>query len=260
MLESSPYNISIVGTGSSGNSIMLDDAVMIDCGLKTSIQAKRRKKPVTAEEYALVEEFTRCLRNVQHLFITHRHGDHLNITALRWIVKNVSPEVIKHGLHVNKDCFAMLLMKAPDIADLITNPFLDSNSNFEIEVNGEMWNVQTYELIHDVENQGFIFTKPDGTTLIQATDTATMKYAPESEYDILLVEGNWDEDRIIESLNSEDYGDRFRASRNLRHLSIQAHKDFVRRNSHSNSIIYMLHESFDFGLNSGLLQENSKVN
>ena len=124
---------------------------------------------------------------------------------------------------------------------------MTGSSHFEFEANGNKYEVETYPLYHDVENQGFIFTK-NGKTLIHATDTATMKDAPKRKYDVILVEGNYDESKVIENLQSDVYELRRRASRNLRHLSIQAHENFVKAHSHEDTIAIMLHESYDYGL------------
>ena len=59
------------------------------------------------------------------------------------------------------------------------------------------YQLKTYKLVHDVENYGLVFTNLDtGKTLIHATDTETMKYAPEGKYDTLLIEGNYEEERL----------------------------------------------------------------
>ena len=112
----------------------------------------------------------------------------------------------------------------------------------------DTYRVETYPLYHDVENQGFVFTKNGQSTLIHATDTSTMKDAPQRQYDVILVEGNYDESKLIEYLQSEDRNTRYRAARNLRHLSIQAHENFVKSHSHPKTQSLMLHESYDFGL------------
>ena len=223
-----PFKVQILGTGSSGNAVLIDDCILLDCGLG-------------------VRKLMPYLSNVRHLFITHRHGDHLSIPILNNICKKISPTIIRRGLHVNSDCYEFLQDRAPEIAELIETDRLTGSSHFEFEANGNKYEVETYPLYHDVENQGFIFTK-NGKTLIHATDTATMKDAPKREYDITLVEGNYDESKVIENLQSDVYELRRRASRNLRHLSIQAHENFVKAHSHEDTIAIMLHESYDYGL------------
>ena len=229
MLEiETPFKVEILGTGSTGNAVLIDDTIMIDCGLG-------------------VNKLLPYLQNVRHLFITHRHSDHLNISVLKNIAKKVSKSIIRFGLHVNSDCYDMIERKAPEIAEMIESERLTSHSLLDLKIDGVEYKIETYPLYHDVENQGFVITK-NGKTLIHATDTSTMKDAPNRQFDVILVEGNYDESKLIEYLKSDDREVRYRAARNLRHLSIQAHENFVKSHSHPDTISLMLHESYDFGL------------
>lgn len=229
MLEiETPFKVEILGTGSTGNAVLIDDTIMIDCGLG-------------------VNKLLPYLQNVRHLFITHRHSDHLNISVLKNIAKKVSKSIIRFGLHVNSDCYNMIERKAPEIAEMIESERLTSHSLLDLKIDGVEYKIETYPLYHDVENQGFVITK-NGKTLIHATDTSTMKDAPNRQFDVILVEGNYDESKLIEYLKSDDREVRYRAARNLRHLSIQAHENFVKSHSHHDTISLMLHESYDFGL------------
>lgn len=229
MLEiETPFKVEILGTGSTGNAVLIDDTIMIDCGLG-------------------VNKLLPYLQNVRHLFITHRHSDHLNISVLKNIAKKVSESIIRFGLHVNSDCYEMIERKAPEIAEMIESERLTSHSSLNLKIDGVEYQIETYPLYHDVENQGFVITK-DGKTLIHATDTSTMKDAPNKQFDVILVEGNYDESKLIEYLKSDDREVRYRAARNLRHLSIQAHENFVKSHSHPETVSLMLHESYDFGL------------
>lgn len=229
MLEiETPFKVEILGTGSTGNAVLIDDKIMIDCGLG-------------------VNKLLPYLQDVRHLFITHRHSDHLNISVLKNIAKKVSESIIRFGLHVNSDCYEMIERKAPEIAEMIESERLTSHSSLNLKIDGVEYQIETYPLYHDVENQGFVITK-DGKTLIHATDTSTMKDAPNKQFDVILVEGNYDESKLIEYLKSDDREVRYRAARNLRHLSIQAHENFVKSHSHPETVSLMLHESYDFGL------------
>lgn len=229
MLEiETPFKVEILGTGSTGNAVLIDDKIMIDCGLG-------------------VNKLLPYLQNVRHLFITHRHSDHLNISVLKNIAKKVSDSIIRFGLHVNSDCYEMIERKAPEIAEMIETDRLTSHSEIELKIDRVEYKIETYPLYHDVENQGFVITK-NGKTLIHATDTSTMKDAPNRQFDVILVEGNYDESKLIEYLKSDDRDVRYRAARNLRHLSIQAHENFVKSHSHPDTVSLMLHESYDFGL------------
>lgn len=240
-IENAPFEVQILGTGSTGNAVLIDDCILLDCGLG-------------------VKKLMPYLTNVRHLFITHRHGDHLNLAVLKNIAKKISPSIIRHGLHVNSDCYQLICDKEPELAEMIETERLTTSSYLEFEVKGTKYEVTTYPLYHDVENQGFVIKK-NGKTLIHATDTSTMRDAPKGQYDIILVEGNYDESKLIEYLQSDDRETRYRAARNLRHLSIQAHENFVKSHSHSETISVMLHESYDFGLGmtDDLKSEISKI-
>ena len=189
-----PFKVEILGTGSTGNAVLIDDKILIDCGLG-------------------VKKLMPHLSNVRHLFITHRHSDHLNISVLKNIAKSLSQSIIRYGLHVNTDCYNMIRDKAPDLAEIIETDRLTGSSDFEIKMGEDVYRVETYPLYHDVENQGFVFTKNGQSTLIHATDTSTMKDAPQRQYDVILVEGNYDESKLIEYLQSEDRNTRYRAAR-----------------------------------------------
>ncbi len=49
-----------------------------------------------------------------------------------------------------------------------------------------------------------MITNEDGETLLFATDTNSMISAPRRKYDYLVVEGNYDEDKVVEASLSDD--------------------------------------------------------
>ena len=52
------YDINVLGTGSSGNAILIDDEILIDIGLG----------------YRTIKD---ALHRASAIFVTHEHGDHL---------------------------------------------------------------------------------------------------------------------------------------------------------------------------------------
>lgn len=226
------YDVNVLGTGSSGNCIVIDESFMIDCGLNFKV----------TKDY---------LSTVSAVFITHEHGDHLNIAALKNIAKT-RPALIENRLFVNESTLKRLENKGGEFVAKMVSPknIIDENWEREIKLGGREYHVRTYPLYHDVQNQGFVFTNDRNETLIHATDTQSMRDAPAGLYDFLLVEGNWDEDKTLEMMSSHDAGERFRALRNMRHLSVQAFERFVRSHSHENSKILQLHESMELGARS----------
>lgn len=231
------YNIEIIGTGSSGNAILIDDCLLIDCGL-----AMKKIWPTIEEK-------------VEYLFITHRHGDHLNLAVMKKLYK-LAPWRLRNNVFVNQDTLNKILAEKAleELAlDYNYDHLIKPEQTYELDCqNGEHYTIETFELMHDVENQGFVITNSKGETLVFATDTNSLEKVPKAKYDYIVVEGNYDEDKLIESMTSAIFEERFRAFRNMRHLSVQQFEDFVKSHSYDHSQIYQLHESGTFGISSPL--------
>lgn len=225
------FDINVLGTGSSGNSILIDDTILIDIGLG----------------YRTIKD---ALHAAQAIFVTHRHGDHLNMSALNGLIKN-RPVIVSHAMYMNADTKRHAELKvSPKNAPIVSKVKVMHGDGWTTTVKsktGHTYTVETYPLDHDVENQGFVITNEFGEKLIHATDTTTMKYAPQGIYDYLLIEGNWDEDKFDDIFDSGDYNLMTRALYNMRHLSVQDMEAFVRAHSHENSMILQLHESMELG-------------
>lgn len=231
------FEINIISTGSHGNAVVIDNCILIDVGLN----------------YSRLRD---TLLSVDKILITHRHGDHLQLPALRKLHQE-RPWKLASSLHCNLDV-AIAIESAPSKRTPLKverENIFDVTDSFEIQAGGQTYKVDTFPLDHDVTNQGFVFTKEDGQKLIFATDTSTMKHAPKGPYEYIVIEGNYDEDKIIESLMSDDFNESYRASRNLRHLSIQSFEKFVTANSIPGiTRVWQLHESGVFGMRSGLAE------
>lgn len=280
------FDINIIGTGSSGNCIVINDELVIDIGLSYSTLKGVLDNPNTAA-----------------IFVTHRHIDHLQPSNINQLRIN-RPWAIKYKLYTNANVLEKI-RETKTLANFsVGNPdkqIIDEHSHFEIKTKNHTYDIRTFKLVHDVPNQGFVIKNELGESLIYATDTETMEYAPNEKFDYILVEGNYDEDKVNEDLDfeynflrlfrqAEDEGElpdgyddlsdqevldlvatdlsEFvddlqnkvialidRANRNSRHLSVQEFEDFCRKHSKPTSIIYQLHESEGFGLRSDLSEK-----
>lgn len=227
------FDINVLGTGSDGNAIVIDDAIMIDVGLG-------------------VDAMSAHLRTVSAVLVTHRHGDHLRTGAINWLA-NKRPTFAENCLYLNEDSREHVRQRAPKAWKRVESaPVLPSaGGDFTIRCRkGREYRIETFPLVHDVENQGFVITNDQGHSLIHSTDTMTMKNAPRRVYDFLLVEGNWDEDRVSDMIDNGNRGERERALRNMRHLSVQDFDSFVRSHSHDTSRVIQLHKSMELGSDS----------
>lgn len=219
-------DINIVATGSTGNFNVINNKIIIDMGVN-----RKMFKPYMA--------------NAELIMISHRHGDHISLPIVRMIYREF-PGLLRR-LYVNQNTWELINDADPKIAKEITHR-LEPRGTFHVKLSDGEYSISTFPLVHDVENQGFIITTPRGNSIIHATDTETMKFAPSGTFDYLLVEGNWDEETLINKLLSTDKSESFRASRNLRHLSVQALCRFVAEHSHDNSVVHQLHESGEYGV------------
>lgn len=226
------YDVDIVATGSSGNMIVIDDVIVIDFGVKYST-------------------FIENAPNVEHIFVSHQHTDHINYNTVSRLYRHY-PALVRNGLHLNTGTADLVNERKP-LDGLVLQPSLGSHSEFDIETSRGVYHIETFPLVHDVENQGFMLTNEDGYTLVHATDTATMRYCPDRKFDVLLVEGNWDEEILVDSLTA-DIDSVMRATRNLRHLSSQSCLSFMKAHKYDDSLCMQLHESGAFG--STLVLEN----
>lgn len=233
-----PFRINIIGTGSSGNCVVIDNSIAIDCGLPT-------------------KKVGQTLLGCDALFITHRHSDHLNLSNLHFLYRK-APWLITKNVYFNHDVEQKIeedVQKQRNFDPIINQHHIyDGHSSFTITASGHQYSVQTFPLHHDVENEGFVFTRDDGKNLIYATDTNSVKFAPAEKYDAIMLEGNFDEDKVTEYLMSSSFNDRFRAMRNMRHLSVQQFENFVSIHAKPNAEIYQLHESGTFGIESNLAE------
>lgn len=220
------YEIEIISTGSKGNAVLIDNHILIDCGLS-------------------FKELKEYLSKTYKIFITHRHSDHLNLAVLRQIKKHF-PYLIK-SIYLNEDTYNFLLNKDFKNFSEMNFNIIKNDDIIDFNILGVDYNTRVFNLYHDVENYGFVFTKNNKETLLYATDTITMKDAPKELFDYILLEGNYDGDTLYETLMSEDSKVRYRASQNLRHLSLQEFEAFIKTHSHKNTIAYQLHESGTYG-------------
>lgn len=232
------FDVEIIATGSSGNLNLIDGVIAIDAGLPARDAAP-------------------YLERVEHILVSHRHKDHVNPPVVRWLMQK-RPTVLRFGLHMNESCWNMIAATGKwgaEAAAMRRAEMLDESTHLSLNTSKGTYTVDTYPLVHDVPIQGFVLTNPQGETLIHATDTETMSHAPSGPFDCLLVEGNWDEDRLFDAmedaLSCDDFDALNRATQNYRHLSVQACAEFITTHSRPGSRAWQLHESSAFGMTLG---------
>lgn len=218
------YNI--LASGSSGNAVIINGNILIDCGVP----------------FKTLDPHIKDLRLV---LLTHAHGDHFKPStaralhkrrpALRWgccewmVGPMIEAGVDKRAIHV----------MAPS-----TNLALGNHYFYE---NGDIC-VRPVPLSHNVPNCGWsIRIGGHDERLFYATDCATLDYIKAEGYDIYMIEANHAQEeidaRIAAKLAAGEYPYELEARRN--HLSQEQALDWLAENAGPNSRYVWLHQHRD---------------
>lgn len=256
--------VSIIGSGSSGNCLVVDEHIMIDCGLP--------KKRILASGFDL--------DNLKLLLVTHRHSDHTNLPFIRACLKREIPMYLPQAVVSNLASEGKIDLTF--YRHLITVNETLARTSWQI--GPFTYHVLPHPTDHfDITNFAFEVTRSDGQNLLYATDlrsiTATKRapgLADLGKFDVLCLEGNYDEIYLRkfisqnllaygfdvstltdETLNTWIRANRhhlphdlssalFRAVQNLRHLSKQQARAYAMGHLKPDGQYYELHRSSAF--------------
>ena len=205
-------NYNIISTGSKGNAVVLNDRLLIDCGVN-------------------YKQLSPYVSGLQLVLLTHIHGDHfypstikklakmrptLRFGCCKWLVNNlISCGVQKWRI------------------DVFTPELLNTYSD-DLQITA-------VELTHDVPNCGYkIFI--DGEKIFYATDTNNLNGITAPDYDLYMIEANYEDEEIQERIRKKEesgtYAYEYKVLKN--HLSKAKCDDFIVRNAGTKSkFIYM---------------------
>ena len=152
-------NYKIISTGSKGNAILLDNGILLDCGVSF-----KSIKPY--------------LKDIKLVFISHEHKDHLG-NALKHI-HDLRPTIRFCGGLFLKDKLIELGIK---------------RSKIDVLKHGKTYNygkftIQPFILFHDVMNYGIkIKDKVRNKKIFYAVDTNRIDHVIAKNYSLYLIEG-----------------------------------------------------------------------
>lgn len=209
-------NYKIISSCSTGNATIIRENILIDCGVS----------------FKRLEKYYRKLKIV---LLTHIHRDHFNKTTIK--------KIAEERPTLRFACCNWLL-----------DPLLECGVNrrnidvLEIgtKYNYKLFKVVPIKLYHDVPQCGYrvLF---DDYKIIYMTDTKTVEGISAKNYDLYLIEGNYDEDeienRIKEKQKNCKYVYEFRAKNT--HLSKQQASDFLLNNLGENSEYIFMHQHIE---------------
>lgn len=204
----------VISSGSEGNAVIYNNAIMVDCGVS----------------FKALEAVKRSLKIV---LLTHKHSDHLKIRTLQRL------QAERPTLRVA--CGNFLLEELPCI------------KNIDVLQVGKIYDygafkVSPVKLYHDVPNFGWRIFLPNGQKIFHATDTVHLEGISAKGYDLYAIEHNYCEEYIQEAIEeARANGEYTHAYGNINtHLSIQQARAFIEANRKESSEVLELHKSRSF--------------
>lgn len=209
-------NYNIISTGSQGNAVVLNDYILIDCGVT-------------------FKALTDVYRNLRIVLLTHEHIDHFNKTTIKRLAKE--RPTLRFG------CCKWLVS--------ILLECNVSERNIDVYEAGKIYDYKAFKvspikLYHNVENCGYRLSI-GGEKALYATDTAHMKGITAKDYSLYLIEANYTEEdlekRIIAKTAAGQYCYELYVAD--RHLSREQADEFLLSNMGENSSYVYLHGHID---------------
>jgi len=202
------YEITVLGSSSKGNCIYVDTGdvrFLLDSGLSL----KQTKEKLWNLDVAL--------SSINYIFVTHEHGDH---------IKSVKQLTEQYGIKVVSSRGTLRAIG------------IDSSSNTIQIKSGETLTfenltIKAKDVNHDTsEPICFAFKNSMGEKLLYLTDCGMAKYLKFENFDIYIVEANYDQliledNYLTEKIHSSRYK---RALSGIGHLSIDESIEFLKRN------------------------------
>lgn len=205
----------IIKSGSSGNAILLENGILLDCGVPLKMFGNQDLKKIKA------------------VFISHEHHDHMNLSTLKRI----------HELRPTVRFIVGFWLKQYLLSAGIKNANIDIVEHNKVYDYG-LWKIIPVILIHDVKNYGIkIIDKQKRQKIFYAVDTNRIDHITAKNYNLYLVEGNYDEDKIEENIKRDmeqgyySYGIRVKET----HLSIQKTSEWLMENMGNQSEYKFIH-------------------
>lgn len=208
----------IVSTGSTGNCIIVNDYLMLDCGLSYS-------------------KIIKYLDDIKIIFICHEHGDHLKKTTIKRIAyEKPTIKFLVGNFLVNE-----LVELGVNKKNIIT---FDIGKWYDIGI----FKVKMDYLFHDVPNNCLHIEFKNGDKLFYATDTSSMEHIEAKNYNLYLIEANYlTDDELREKIKEqEEKGEYSYYKRVLdTHLSQLQAINWLDKNKGINSEYHFIHQHID---------------
>lgn len=205
------YNI--INTGSKGNAVVIGGTILVDCGVPFS---------------ALKDVY----RDIKIVLLTHIHVDHFKPSTIRMLTQKRPTLRFACGKHL-----------VEDLLESGVNP-----SNIDVLEIGKKYDYGAFKLVpvklyHNVPNVGYrLFIGQE--KVFYATDTSTLAGITAKNYNLYMVEANYEPEKLIEAINEKaqkgEYAYEMNVLRN--HLSKPDCDEWLSNNKGKNSKWVYLHQ------------------
>lgn len=204
------YNI--ISTGSQGNAVIINDVILIDCGVS----------------FKALKPFYRALKIV---LLTHIHSDHFNKTTIKTLARERPTLRFGCGRWLVEALIQCGVNKAN--IDVLDNKMYGYG----------ICNIIPVPLVHNVPNYGYKIHFAKGGKMIYCTDTNNLNGITAWHYDLFLIEANYEDDIIQEKIRQKkeagEYAYEVQVLHN--HLSKAKCDDFIYKNIGPNGSYVYLH-------------------
>lgn len=198
----------IINSGSDGNAVVINETVLIDCGVS----------------YKKLRE---CRDNLMIVLLTHIHKDHFNKGTIKKLANN--RPTLRFGC-----------------CEWLVNELLEcgvNKSNIDVfdidkEYDYGLFKLIAIRLYHDVSQCGYKLFM-NNKKLVYATDTKTLDGITAKNYDVYLIEGNYEnEEELHNRAYTLDYESRVRDT----HLSREYSTKWLLENMNDKSTYEFMHQ------------------
>jgi Cft2 family RNA processing exonuclease len=208
----SKVNFNIISTGSQGNAVIIENSILIDCGVP----------------FKLLEKHIKPLKLV---LLTHIHSDHFNKTTIRRLA--LERPTLRFA------CGEWLVAALVDCG--VPKRNIDP-LKMRKSYNYKSFKVEAFPLTHNAKNCGFKLYLPTGK-LIYATDTNSLDGIEAKGFDLYMIEANYMEDEIRERIAQKELNGEYAYERRVlqNHLSKEKCDRFIINNIESNGEYVYMH-------------------
>lgn len=205
-------NYNIISTGSKGNAVIIDGTILIDCGVTFK---------------ALTDVYSK----IKIVLLTHIHVDHFNGTTIKILAKK------RPTLR-----FACCKWLVNDLLRCDVNPL-----NIDVLEIGKKYDygafaVSPVKLYHNVANCGYRLYM-GAEKLFYATDTNTLDGITAKNYDLYMIEANYEDEEIKQRIAQKEEQGAYIYEYNVlkNHLSKAKCDAFIGENASPNSMFVYMH-------------------